>query len=339
LIITSHREVRFVGTVHAEHPEELPVRSRIGAEPHQRRGDRKAGEAHELAQERGGVGPRIDDAAAGVEDRALGLSHQVDGGPDAVHVALHRRLVGLVPVVGRADVKAAGELHVLRQVDHHRARTAVRGHVEGLVQDARQVVDGFDEIVVLRAVARDADRVAFLERVRADEVGRHLSGDAHDRDRIHHRIGETRHRVRGARPRGHENDADLARGTGIAFRRMHGALLVAHQDVLDLLLMEKRVVDRQHRPARIPEDVLDPLILQGADHHVRPGHHLAHLSCSIRSVVSLFRYEPGNKKGPEGAPCAIAGLAGLSPLRRWRLSYENKRAHRTRSRDPKFRGR
>ena len=42
-----HREVGLVGAVHAEHAEELRVGGRIGAEPHQRRGDRKAGEAHE----------------------------------------------------------------------------------------------------------------------------------------------------------------------------------------------------------------------------------------------------------------------------------------------------
>ena len=38
------------------------------------------------------------------------------------------------------------------------------------MQDARQVLDPFDEVVVLRAMPRDADRVAFLESVRADEM-------------------------------------------------------------------------------------------------------------------------------------------------------------------------
>jgi hypothetical protein len=38
-----------------------------------------------------------------------------------------------------------------------------------------------------------------------------------------------------------------------------GALLVAHQDVLDRVLLENLVIDRQHRSARISEDMLDAL--------------------------------------------------------------------------------
>ncbi len=48
------------------------------------------------------------------------------------------------------------------------------GDIERLVQNARQVRDVLDEVIVLGAGPRDADRVAFLERVIADEVGRDL---------------------------------------------------------------------------------------------------------------------------------------------------------------------
>ena len=37
-----HRQVGFVGAVHAEHAEPLRIGRRIGAEPHQRRGDRES---------------------------------------------------------------------------------------------------------------------------------------------------------------------------------------------------------------------------------------------------------------------------------------------------------
>ncbi len=46
---------------------------------------------------------------------------------------------------------------------------------------------------------------------------------------------------------------------------MDRALLVAHQDVLDLVLLEQLVVDVEDRAARIAEDVLDVLFLQAAD--------------------------------------------------------------------------
>src|SRR5262249_12466630 len=79
----------------------------------------------------------------------------------------------------------------------------------------------------------------------------------------------------------------------IPFGRVHGALLVPHQDVLDLLLLEQGVVDRQHGSAGIAEDVLDPLIAQRLDHHFRPGHFFAHRQ--------LHRSMPQKiKKGREG---------------------------------------
>ena len=46
---------------------------------------------------------------------------------------------------------------------------------------------------------------------------------------------------------------------------MHRALLVPHQDVLDLVLLEELVVDVEHRAARIAEDVLDAFFLEAAD--------------------------------------------------------------------------
>jgi hypothetical protein len=70
--------------------------------------------------------------------------------------------------------------------------------------------------------------------------------------------------------------ADLAGRAGIAFGRMDRALLVADEDVLDLVLLEDRVIDRQHRAAGIAEQMFDALILKRADDHFGAGHHLAH---------------------------------------------------------------
>ena len=46
-----HGVVGLVGAVHAEHAEPLRVGRREGAEAHQRRGDRRAGEPDQLAQQ------------------------------------------------------------------------------------------------------------------------------------------------------------------------------------------------------------------------------------------------------------------------------------------------
>ena len=114
-IAIMHRVVGLERTVHAEHAEPLLVGRRIGAEPHQRRSDRKPGRADELAQQRRSVGAGIDDAAAGIEDRLLRRRHHLDRVPNALEVALELRLIGLVLDVLLERVGAAGELHVLRE--------------------------------------------------------------------------------------------------------------------------------------------------------------------------------------------------------------------------------
>ena len=129
---------------------------------------------------------------------------------------------------------------------------------------------------MLGAVAGDADRVAFLKGVGADEMRRHLSGDADERDRIHQRVGEAGDGVGGAGAGGDEQHADLAGRARIALGGMRRALLVAHENMLHLLLMEEHVIDRKDRAARIAEQNLDALILQGFDHHFRAGHFLRH---------------------------------------------------------------
>ncbi len=299
-----HRPVRLPGAVHAEHAEPLRIGGRESAEPHQGRGDGKAGELDQFAQmlRRGRAG--IDDAAAGIEQRPLGGRHHLDRLPDLVGIALEPRLVALVLKLLRLRVGALGELDVFWDIDHDRTGPAARRDVKRLVQRARQVVDIFHQIIVLGARPRDADGVAFLERVVADQMGRHLPGDDDQRDRVAQRIGQAGDRVGRARARRHQHAADLAGRARIAFGGVHRALLVAHQDVADAVLrLEQRVVDRQHRAAGIAEDVLHALIGERLDHHFGAGH-LCHgplhsLVLSLgHSVVGIL----DNKKGPRRAP-------------------------------------
>jgi hypothetical protein len=294
-----HRHVGLVRAVHAQHAEPVLAAGRIGTEPHQRRGDRETGQFDQLAQQLARLRAGIDDAAAGIDDRPLGRAQQFHRLLDQILVARQTRLVAqricahVRPLIG-----AVGELHVLRDVDHDRAGTARRRDAERLVQDARQVVDVLDQPVVLGAGPRDADCIAFLEGVRADQRGRHLAGDADQRDRIHQRVLQRRDRIGRAGTGGHQHDARLAGGAGIALRRMAGALFVAHQDVLDILLLEDLVIDRKHRAARIAENVLHPVVLQAwmtisapVISRCSPAFRFAFIFCSrLRRLFCLFGY-------------------------------------------------
>src|SRR5258707_10220392 len=88
---------------------------------------------------------------------------------------------------------------------------------------------------------------------------------------------------------------------------MAGTLLVPHQDVLDLALLENLVIDRQHRAAGIAEDVLDAMIGQRAHDHRGAGHLVGivalvvvHGWLRMRPLARLGRLSfLENKKGPE----------------------------------------
>ena len=217
-----------------------------------------------------------------------------------MNVILTRRMIG-----------AGRELHVLRNVDDDRTGTARGRDIESLVQNLGEIVDVAHQPVVLGTRPRDADRIAFLKCVVADQMRRHLASDTDQRDRIHQRIGQRGDHVGRARPRRDERNARLAGRARIALGGMARALLMANEDVLDGLLLENLVIDRQHRAARITENVLDAVILQRLHDHRRAGHlpgfvflRLAHLSLRCAAWRRLGSPAPDNKKGPREGPCA-----------------------------------
>ena len=65
----------------------------------------------------------------------------------------------------RALILAHGKLHILWNINHHRTRTAIGSNIKGFMQNARQILNRTHKIIVLCAMTRDTNRIAFLERV------------------------------------------------------------------------------------------------------------------------------------------------------------------------------
>ena len=161
-------------------------------------------------------------------------------------------------------------------------------------------------------------------------MGRHLAGDADERDRIHQRVGQAGDRVGRAGAGGDEQHADLAGGARIALGRMGRAALLADQDVAHLVLPEQRVVDRQHGAAGIAENEFDALILQRLDDHFGAGHLLRHRSLSTSAAAPCRSAgNSGQQKRParglEHAP--FRGRRVLDPSLLRRTSYDKHQAH------------
>ncbi len=129
---------------------------------------------------------------------------------------------------------------------------------------------------MLGAGPRDADRIAFLKGVAADQMGGDLPRDADEGYGIHQRVGKAGDRIRRARTGGDKQHADLAGRAGIAFGGMRGALFVAHEKMADPVLLEQLVIDRKDRAARISENILNALVGQSLQDDFRAGHHASH---------------------------------------------------------------
>jgi hypothetical protein len=114
-----------------------------------------------------------------------------------------------------------------------------------------------DQEVVLDDGARDANGVALLEGIQANGGRGHLAGDDHHRNAVHVGRGNAGDRIGDARAGGDQRHTDVARGARIAVGRMHGRLFVAHQHVLDGVLLVESVVDVQDGTAGVAPDVLD----------------------------------------------------------------------------------
>ena len=248
-----HRVVRGARAVHAEHAQPLRVRRGERAEAHQRARDREAVGGRELDELLGGV--RVDDAAAGVDDRAPRGRHRLRRLADLLGVAVRRRLIaGQVDVADRlvVDVRAR---EVLRDVDDDRTGPPRAREVERLVDRARDLLRRTDLEGVLDDRHRDAERVGLLEAVGADEVGAHLTGDEHRRHGVHHRVDDRRDDVRRAGAGGGERDADLAGRLRVALGSVSAAGLVAHEDVADAAVDERVVGGKVGAPGEAEYDV------------------------------------------------------------------------------------
>ena len=118
-------------------------------------------------------------------------------------------------------------------------------------------------------------------------------------------------------PGGDQNHPGPAGRAGIALGGMRRGLLVAHQDVADVVLLEDRVVDRQHRAAGIAEHGVDPLVLQSLNDHFCAGHvsvHRASPILRVRRVAAACAPRPAIKKPPLGGSWRGASGRALGPF-------------------------
>ena len=159
---------------------------------------------------------------------------------------------------------------VFGNIHDHRSGTPGSGDNECLLDGNGQVAHILDQEIVFDAGARDAHRIDFLKRIQTDRRGGDLTGEDHHWNGIHVGSGDAGDRIRRSGTGSDQRHPYPAGCAGICIRRMHPGLLMAHQDVFELVLLENFVIDVEHGSARVAEYKLDPLLCQTTDNYFCP---------------------------------------------------------------------
>ncbi len=275
---------------------------------------------------------------AGEDDRALRpgdlVGDQLELAGVAVEGRPEARQAGGDLLVGRVRRLRLLLEGVLRDVDVDGAGPPGAGDVEGLGQDAGEVVRVADEVVVLGHRQGDAGDVDLLEGVLAEQRGGHVAGDGDHRDRVELGGGDPGDQVGGGRARGAQADADLAGGAGVAVGGVGGALLVADEDVAEVGMVAQDVVERQDHAARVAEEDVDALAEDRLDDDVGadPGALPAPLGGLLADAGALVEHlPPGLLHGLGGRRPGAGHVAAARGAGRWRsLRCRRRRVRRTR---------
>ena len=219
--------MRGLQPAHAGH-QRVVVGNR--APGHQGGDHRDAGEFGELDEQIRCV--RIDDAAAGDDQRALGLVEHRQRLLDLL--ARGRRLVDGQRLVG-VDVELdLGHLHVERQIDQYRARPTRAHQMERLREHAGHLGGLEHRGRHLRHRRGDGRDVHRLEVLLVQPGHRGLPGDAQDRDRIRLRGIKSGDHVGARGSRCPDANTNVAGGRArVALRHVRRAFDMTGEDMRD----------------------------------------------------------------------------------------------------------
>ena len=135
-------------------------------------------------------------------------------------------------------------LNILGDVDQHRTWTPGTSNVKGLLNDARKLIDVPNEVAVLHHREGHSKNVCLLECSTTDHFLWNLTGDGHERDRVHEGISDAGDEIRRARAGGGHTNAHATCNTSIALSGKHATLLVTREDRADLFGFGESLMDR-----------------------------------------------------------------------------------------------
>src|SRR6266849_1154855 len=296
-------------SVHAHHAEIQRIAGREAANAEQGHGDGKIAGVHKAVEHAHGAGNH--DAVAGENQRALGGVEQIDGALKFRLVVIDALALGRKLRHGSFPIEIAGSLlRVFGDIDEDRARAARVGDQEGFAHGAGDVLGARDDNIVLGDRHSDAGDVDFLEGIGAEQLAADLAGDANDRRRVEHGGGNAGDHVGGAGTGGGHGNADSPAGARVAIGHVRSALLMAHQNVVQLGFAE-RVVYREDCSAGIAKDVANAELGQRFAKNFRTSelHDVLETVCAaVEKLLGTRVTAPSDEEETSNAYLAITPL-------------------------------
>ena len=261
-IAVGDRHIGVPGTMHPQHPQTEWRIAGKGAQSKQGGRDRGIDLLRKLDQLFGG--PRVDHSPPGIDDRPFRFYNRLGRLEDLPLMAIVGRIVAANMDIVRVIEVGLGEDHILGHIHQNRPGTTRRRDMECLLDGYRQILDIFDQVIMLGAGPRDPNDIGFLEGVISNHGGGNLSGNDHHRDRIHIGGCHSGHHIGRPWTGGHQTHPHFSAGPGIAIGRVGGRLLVPNQYMLQRGI-EKHVIDGENDAPGESKDGLHPFPEQALD--------------------------------------------------------------------------
>src|SRR5690554_3026049 len=250
-----HAQVGFVSAVHAGHADKARVRRGESTQSHECGGAGCSDHIDQLHQLVVGIGG--NDAAANVDHGPLSRQQHLYGFFDLALMSLGDRCVRThLDFATPRRVLAGGHGDVLGDINQNGPRPASTCDVESATHGLGEIFNIAHQEIVFDAGAGNAHRVTFLESVLANGGGGYLPAQDHHGDGVHIGSRNAGHSIGNTRATGNQGHANFVGGTGICISCVDGRLFVAHQHVLEVVLLVDCVVDIQHCAAGIAEHVV-----------------------------------------------------------------------------------
>ena len=202
-------------------------------------------------------------------ERALCLIDEFSSFSYSLFINLRIWIIGCNLLTFHRFPLTSSNLGILGEVEYYRSRTTATSDEEGTAYSPCHILRTANLIRPLRDRLGNAHQVNFLEGISTQSAHTHLSGDDHDRCRIHHGIRNTGERISCSRTTSNESNTHFAADSGVALCSVSSSLLVTNQDVIEHLLLSSRVtiqcIKHWHDATTwVTEDGLNPFVMQGA---------------------------------------------------------------------------